>query len=37
MDKWLAIFFLDESARINSDTITLTHEQIARYFGDVLM
>jgi len=33
MDKWLAIFFLDESARINSDTITLTHEQIARYIG----
>lgn len=33
MDKRLAIFLSDESARINSDTITLTHEQIARYIG----
>ena len=33
MDKRLAIFLLDESARINSDVITLTHEQIARYIG----
>ena len=33
MDKRLAIFLLDESARLNSDTITLTHEQIARYMG----
>lgn len=33
MDKRLAIFLLDESARINSDAITLTHEQIARYIG----
>ncbi len=33
MDKRLAIFLSDESARINSDTITLTHGQIARYMG----
>lgn len=33
MDKRLAIFLSDESARINSDTIILTHEQIARYIG----
>lgn len=33
MDKRLAIFLLDESARINSDIITLTHEQIARYIS----
>ena len=31
IDKRLAVFLLDESARINSDIITLTHEQIARY------
>lgn len=33
MDKRLAIFLSDESARTGSDTITLTHEQIARYIG----
>ncbi len=33
MDKRLAIFLADEAARTNSDTITLTHEQIARYMG----
>ncbi len=33
MDRRLAIFLSDESARIGSDTITLTHEQIARYMG----
>lgn len=33
MDRRLAIFLSDETARINSDTITLTHEQIARYIG----
>lgn len=33
MDKRLAIFLADESARTKSDTITLTHEQIARYIG----
>ncbi len=33
MDKRLAIFLLDESARTNSDLILLTHEQIARYIG----
>lgn len=31
MDKRLAIFLLDECARIGSDTVSLTHEQIARY------
>lgn len=33
MDKRLAIFLTDESARTKSDTVTLTHEQIARYIG----
>ena len=33
MDKRLAIFLWDESARISDDTICLTHEQIARYIG----
>ncbi len=33
MDKRLAIFLADESARIGADTITLTHGQIARYIG----
>ena len=33
MDKRLAIFLLDESAKIKSDTIKLTHEQIAKYMG----
>lgn len=33
MDKRLAIFLADESARTKSDTIALTHEQIARYIG----
>ena len=33
MDKRLAIFLTDEMSRISSDTITLTHEQIARYIG----
>ena len=33
MDKRIAIFLADESARTGSDTITLTHEQIARYIG----
>ncbi len=33
MDKRLAIFLSDESARTGSDTVTLTHEQIARYMG----
>lgn len=32
-DKRLAIFLSDESARIGSETITLTHGQIARYMG----
>ncbi len=33
MDKRLAIFLSDESARIGTDTIPLTHEQIAKYMG----
>lgn len=33
MDKRLAIFLFDESARTGSDTIALTHGQIARYMG----
>lgn len=33
MDKRLAIFLADESAKSESDTIQLTHEQIAKYIG----
>ena len=33
MDKRLAIFLLDESAKTGSDTIKLTHEQIAKYIS----
>ncbi|MBO5870795.1 MAG: Crp/Fnr family transcriptional regulator [Clostridia bacterium] len=33
MDKRLAIFLTDESSRLNSDTVPLTHEQIAKYIG----
>ena len=33
MDRRLAIFLWDESARIGSPVITLTHEQIAKYMG----
>lgn len=33
MDRRLAIFLVDESARTGSDTIALTHGQIARYMG----
>ena len=33
MDKRLAIFLLDEAAKTGSDTIKLTHEQIAKYTG----
>lgn len=33
MDKRLAIFLLDEAARVGSDTISLTQEQIAKYMG----
>lgn len=33
MDKRLAIFLTDEAARRNSDTVPLTHEQIAKYIG----
>lgn len=31
MDKRLAVFLWDEASRTGSDTITLTHEQIAKY------
>lgn len=33
MDKRLAIFLSDEATRTGSDTLTLTHGQIARYMG----
>lgn len=33
MDKRLAIFLLDETAKSGSDTVNLTHEQIAKYMG----
>lgn len=33
MDKRLAIFLLDEMSKTGSDTIHLTHEQIAKYMG----
>ena len=33
MDKRLAIFLLDEASKTGSDTVRLTHEQIARYMG----
>ena len=33
MDKRLAIFLLDEVSKSGSDTIRLTHEQIAKYMG----
>ncbi len=33
MDKRLAIFLQDETARLQTDTLTLTHEQIAKYMG----
>ncbi len=32
-DKRLATFLLDESSKTKNDTISLTHEQIARYMG----
>ena len=33
MDKRLAIFLLDEVAKTGTDTVHLTHEQIAKYMG----
>ena len=33
MDKRLAIFLLDEIAKTGTDTVKLTHEQIAKYIG----
>ena len=32
-DRRLAIFLLDEAAKTGSDTIHMTHEQIAKYMG----
>lgn len=32
-DRRLAIFLLDETAKTGTDTVTLTHEQIAKYMG----
>ena len=32
-DRRLAIFLIDESSKLGSDTIKLTHEQIAKYMG----
>lgn len=33
MDKRLAIFLLDEVSKSGTDTVSLTHEQIAKYMG----
>jgi CRP/FNR family transcriptional regulator len=33
MDKRLAIFLLDETAKKGTDTVKMTHEQIAKYMG----
>ena len=33
MDRRLAIFLSDESARLGAEVIPLTHEQIAKYMG----
>ena len=33
MDKRLAIFLLDECSKSGTDTVKLTHEQIAKYMG----
>ena len=33
MDKRLAIFLHEETLRLSSDTVNLTHEQIAKYIG----
>lgn len=33
MDKRLAIFLLDEAAKTGSDTVKLTHAEIAKYMG----
>ena len=33
IDKRLAIFLLDEIAQSGSDTVSLTHEQIAKYMA----
>lgn len=33
MDRRLAVFLTDEAARLGTDTIIMTHEQIARYMG----
>ena len=33
MDKRLAVFLWDEASKTGSDTLTITHEQVARYMG----
>jgi CRP/FNR family transcriptional regulator len=33
LDKRLAIFLLDEASKTGSDTVKLTHEQIAKYIS----
>ena len=33
MDKRLAVFLWDEASKTGSDTLTITHEQAARYMG----
>ena len=33
LDKRLAVFLLDEASRTGSDTVKMTHEEIARYTG----
>ena len=33
MDKRLAIFLLDETSQNGTDTVKLTHDQIAKYMG----
>ncbi|MBQ3519178.1 MAG: Crp/Fnr family transcriptional regulator [Clostridia bacterium] len=33
LDKRLAIFLYDEATRLQTNTLTLTHEQIAKYMG----
>jgi CRP/FNR family transcriptional regulator len=33
VDRRLAVFLLDEAASTGTDTLTLTHEQIAKYMG----
>ena len=32
-DRRLAVFLIDESAKTGKDTLTMTHDQIAKYTG----